>query len=174
MIDPNTPDPLRHLPYGARIWIYAADRDLNDLEEKRVAEILNGFCASWQSHGRRVESAADVLEGRFAVIAGRIADGELSGCGIDASVHVLDRASSELGLEWLPGLFVHYRDDHGNVRSVSRSYFRDLVGAGEVDLETPVFDLSLRTLGDLRDGSFEQPAGATWHARVFRIAQPAS
>ena len=35
--------------------------------------------------------------------------------------------------------------------------------------ETPVFDLSLTTLGQVRDGGFEKPAGASWHARVFRI-----
>jgi len=32
-----------------------------------------------------------------------------------------------------------------------------------------VFDLSITTLGALRDGDFEQPAGAAWHARVFQI-----
>lgn len=174
MNDPNLPDPFRDLPDEARVWMYAADRDLNDLEEKRAVEILNEFCASWHSHGRPVESAADVLEGRFALIAGRIVDGDISGCGIDASVHALEKAASELAFEWLSGLDVHFRDENGAVRSLSRSGFRDAVREGVVDADTPVFDFSISSLGQLRAGDFERPAGRTWHARVFRIPQPAS
>ena len=174
MNDPTLPDPLRGLPDSANLWIYAADRDLNDLEEKRVAEILQGFCSSWQSHGRPVDSAADVLGGRFALIAGRISDGQISGCGIDASVHALTKAASEMGFDWLPALLVHYRDEHGVIRSVSRSDFRSLVCDGDVDADTMVFDLSIRTLGQLRRGEFERRAAETWHAQVFRIAEPAS
>lgn len=173
MIDPTT-NRLRKLPDSARVWIYAAGRDLNDLEENRVAEILNDFCSSWQSHGRPVESAAEVIDDRFAVIAGRIVGGDISGCGIDASVHALEKASSELALEWLPALILHYRDDNGVVHSVSRREFRDRVRAGDVNADTRVFDLSIESLGQLRAGEFEQPAGRMWHARVFRIAQPAS
>lgn len=174
MNDPNLPDPLRKLPDEARIWIYAASEDLNDRQEKRVAEILNDFCSSWASHGRAVDSAADVIEGRFAVISGRIEDGDISGCGIDASVHALDRASTELGIDWQPALTVHYRDENGLVRSVSRSAFRELVQSGVIDAGTPVFDLSIKTLGQLREGLFEQPAARTWHGRVFKVAEPAA
>lgn len=173
MIDSNA-NRLRHLPDDARVWLYAADRDLNDLEENRVAELLNDFCSTWQSHGRPVESAAEVIQGRFAVIAGRIVGGDISGCGIDASVKALEKASSELSFEWLPALTIHYRDENGVVRSVSRGEFRECVRAGDVDADTRVFDLSVESLGQLRGGEFEQPAGRTWHGRVFRIAQPAS
>lgn len=165
---------LNDLPDDARIWMYAADRELNELEENRVAEILTGFCRSWTSHGRRVESAADVVEGRFAVIAGIIRGGDVSGCGIDASVHALDRAASELALTWLSSLLVHFRDENGVIRSVSRGEFRKLVRSGAVTSSTPVFDLSIRTLGQLREGMMERPAGDAWHARVFRIAEPTS
>lgn len=160
------------LPDDAHVWIYAANRDLNELEESRVREILTTFCQSWDSHGRPVESAADVIEGRFAVIAGRVDDGDVSGCGIDKSVHALERAASELAFEWLPGLLVHFRDARGVARSVSRQEFRKLVADGTVLAETPVFDFSIETLGQLRSGEFERPAGESWHARVFRIAEP--
>ena len=163
---------LNHLPDDARIWLYAANRELNELEENRVREILGGFCRTWESHGRSVQSAADVLEGRFAVIAGCIEDGDVSGCGIDKSVHVLENAASELAFEWLPGVLVHYRDDRGVPRSVTRQEFRKLVESDAINADTPVLDMSVQTLGQLRDGRFERPASESWHARVFRIEQP--
>lgn len=162
------------LPDDARIWIYATNRELNELEELRVKEILDQFCRDWTSHQRPVESAADVIEGKFAVISGRIVDGDVSGCGIDKSVHALDAAAAELGFEWLTGLEVHYRDGLGVARSVSRPEFRRLVREGAVSSDTPVFDTSIETIGRLRLGEFEQPASTSWHARVFRIPETTS
>ena len=147
-------DPFSHLPDDARIWIYAADRDLNELEENRTIEILQTFCASWTSHGRPVPSGADMLESRFAVIAGHIPGGDISGCGVDASVHALDRAQDELALEWLPSLTVHYRDANRMIRSVSRAEFRASVEAGDVSEKTIVFDPGIQLLGDMRAGRF--------------------
>ncbi len=170
----NETQSLEHLPDEARVWIYASNRELNDREENRVKEILDDFCRGWESHGRPVDSASEVLEGRFAVIAGRIKDGDVSGCGIDKSVHALEKAASELALEWLPGLAVHYRDDRGVARSVSRQEFRRMVKTGIISGDTPVFDLSVDTVGQLRRGQFERRAGDAWHARVFRIAEPAA
>lgn len=165
---------LEQLPDDARVWIYVSNRELNDREENRVKEILNDFCRGWESHGRPVDSASEVLEGRFAVIAGHIKDGDVSGCGIDKSVHALEKAASELAIEWLPGLAVHYRDERGVPRSVSRQEFRRMVKTGSVSGETPVFDLSVETVGQLRRDQFERRAGESWHARVFRIAETAA
>lgn len=160
---------LKSLPDSARVWIYAADRTLDESEQDRLVELLESFCGSWRSHGRRVESAATVLEGRFAVISGDIPGGDISGCGIDASVHALDRAARELDLGWLPGLAVHFRSRDGSISSASRADFRSMVKSNQVHSRTPVFDLSIETLGALRSGRFEQPAEATWHGRVFRL-----
>ncbi len=160
-------DPFSHLPDDARIWIYAADRDLNELEENRTLEILQTFCASWTSHGRPVLSGAGMAESRFAIIAGHIPGGDISGCGIDASVHALEQAHAELGLEWLPALAVHYRDANGAIRSVSRAAFRAAVAAGDARETTMVFDPGIQRLGDWRAGLFERPATATWHRRAF-------
>ncbi len=169
MTERSLPDPFSHLPDDARIWIYAADRDLNELEENRVIEILQEFCASWASHGRPVASGAGMVESRFAVIAGHIPGGDISGCGIDASVHALDKARAELGIEWLSSLLVHYRDANQAIRSVSRSQFRTCVETDEVHMETPVFDPGIQWLGELRAGKFEQLAGATWHRQAFSL-----
>lgn len=165
---------MDELPESARVWIYASDRDLNELEENRVVEMLSEFCAGWTSHSRPVRSAVDVIDGRFAVIAGLVQEGDISGCGIDKSTVALKTAAAELALEWLPGLYVHYRDRRGVVHSVPRRIFRELVERGDVSAESPVFDMTIETLGQLRSGGFERPAGETWHARVFGLRPQAA
>lgn len=152
----------------ARLWIYAADRNLTPVEAEAVQRALDGFCANWTSHGRPVRSAATVLYDRFLVIAGEIPGGDVSGCGIDSSTRVIAEVSQQLGFSWLPALYVFYRHADG-VEGVPRPIFRQRVRDGAVTAATPVFDLGLQTLGALRRGAFEQPAGASWHARVFQI-----
>ncbi len=163
------------LPDEARCWIYVADRPLTDAEQASLLDHLNTFFGGWASHGRPVHGAAACLEGRFLAVAGMLARdaGSISGCGIDASVHAVEEAAQQLGLTWSSPLLVFYRDTDGTINSLPRSVFKKLVADGTVTAETRVFDVSLMTLGQLRNGAFEKPAGSSWHARVFRIPQPA-
>lgn len=157
------------LPDDARLWIYAADRPLTADEQRHVVESLGTFLANWSSHRRPVRGEAHLLDDRFLMIAGDIPGGDISGCGIDASVHALEAASSELGFGWASALTLFYRDEEGRVQGVSRRAFKQLAEAGRVTGATPVFELSLPTVGDFRSGRFERPAGESWHAAAFGL-----
>lgn len=166
--------PFSTLPDAARLWIYAADRPLTSPEQQALRERLERFLSNWTSHGRPVEGAAEVRDGRFVLLAAHLpAGGDVSGCGIDASVHVLSEAAEAMGLAWLPALHVFYRNEAGAVESASRLAFKQKAEAGDVDAATPVFDVGLDTLAALRAGRFEQPAAESWHADAFPLAAPA-
>lgn len=155
------------LPDSARLWTFTASRTLAPDEQAQLMAAVEDFLGGWASHGRPVAGAAELREGRFLVVAGHL-DG-ISGCGIDSLVHGLEAAASALGFTWLDGLHVAFRAPSGDVRVVPRPAFRALVRSGEVTAETPVFVTTLETLGALRAGGLEQPAGEAWHARAFRI-----
>lgn len=162
------------LPDDARCWIYVADRPLTDDEQRRLLDRLRAFLQDWTSHGRPVEGAVEVLDDRFIALAAMLSEGEISGCGIDDSVRAVDEAAQALGIEWVPALDVLYRDEAGRVQHHARSAFRTLVQEGTVTAATRVFDPSITTLADLREGRFERPAGTSWHARAFDLATAAS
>jgi len=61
---------------------------------------------------------------------------------------------------------VLYRDGAAIAR-VSRERFADLVESGSVSQQTVVFDNTLTTVGDVRDGRWELPASASWHGQAF-------
>ena len=163
---PNT------LPDSARLWIFTADRPLAPTEATTLTERLDAFLAEWASHGRAVPGDAAVLHDRFLAVAAHL-EGGVSGCGIDSMTHAVEEIGRDLGIGWLDGLHVTYRDEHGDIRAVTRPAFRALVRDGAVTAETPVFVTTLDALGDLRTGGLERPAAEAWHARVFRIPTPA-
>ncbi len=160
---------FQDLPAHARLWIYSIDRSLDSKTEAMIDARLSKFMAGWQSHGRQVTGRFAIVDHRFILIAAEIPEAEISGCGIDASVHALEDVGRQLGFNLLTGLDVLYRDQEGTIQSVPRAAFRKLVRSEQVTGETKVFDTSLVSLEQLRQGSFELPAHASWHGMVFRI-----
>ncbi|MEZ4701699.1 MAG: hypothetical protein R2834_15275 [Rhodothermales bacterium] len=161
--------PLDALPASSRLWIYALDRPLAPAEADALQSRLDAFVANWQSHGRKVTAGHDLVHGRFVLIAGVIPGGDISGCGIDASVHALTECGDRLGFGVTNGLDLFFRDEQGAITHLPRAAFRKQARAGAITGNTVVFDTSLTNLHDYRTGLFEVPAHASWHGTVFKI-----
>jgi hypothetical protein len=165
-----------HLPDTARVWIFTADDRLTDPQASVLLADVNAFLTGWTSHGRALAAAATLLHDRFLVVAASIDEeynAGVSGCGIDAMSRAVETAGEEVGVSWLDGLHVAFRDRAGAVRTVPRSEFRQLGRSGALTADTPVFDTTITSLGVLRVEGLERPAGQSWHAHVFRLGQPA-
>ncbi|MBO6577385.1 MAG: hypothetical protein JJ896_18065 [Rhodothermales bacterium] len=158
---------ISRLPQEARLWLYACDRVLTPSEQDFVMTRVQAFMDTWTSHGRPVLAAAELIEGRLLGIAAVVEEADISGCGIDKSVHILEGIGRAMDFRWMTGLSIAYRTDKGEVQVVERPEFRALVAAGRVLGTTPVIDLSLTQVADL--GRIEQEARETWHSRVFGI-----
>lgn len=156
------------LPDSARIWINPAGRTLTGAEQDRILDLLREFIRDWSSHGRKVIAEVAVLADRFIVTAAYVEGGDVSGCGIDASVHALSDIADAVGLTWASALHVFFRRGDG-VEEVDRSTFAKLASEGTVTPDTIVYDVSITTLGELRQEKFELPARRSWHARAFRF-----
>lgn len=165
----DLPESFSELPPDARLWIYGADRDLTDDEVAHLHRAFERFSSQWDSHGRGVEADLIVVEHRFIVIAAHVPSGDLSGCGIDKSVHHVEQEGISLGITWSPALSVFYRDATGAIRSVSRTVFRERVARNEISGTTLVFDPAAAYIADLREGRFARPARESWHRRIFNI-----
>ena len=167
-------DPFPSLPDAARIWIHPAATPLADDTQSALVDRLEAFIDDWRSHETNVEGGVAILHDRFVVLAGARTDGAYpSGCAIDDATRTVDAAAQALGIEWVPALHVLYRTDDGTIAAASRAAFEERAETGAVTTETPVFDPSVTTLGALRHGEFERPAGQTWHADAFPLPTPA-
>ncbi len=158
------------LPDSARIWIFSLDHAPTC--PQHLKEAIDLFLTRWLSHGRRVAGAQTILDERFLVTAGHIpTGGEISGCGMDALFRAVNEACAAAGVRVLPPLLVHYRDETGDIQSISRRTFRTLVENGSAGPSTRILDPSLTTLGALRAGGFERPLHLSWNAAVLRWSE---
>lgn len=170
----NTQTLFSELNSDARLWVYAVDGELNPETKETVEDHLNHFVSQWHSHGRKVNGRIAILADRFILIGADIPDAEISGCGIDASVHALEKLGETLGFTLLSGLNVLYRNQNNQITHTTRSTFRQMVRDELINGDTIVFDTSLTQVGQLRAGAFELAAKDSWHSMVFRIHAPIS
>jgi hypothetical protein len=165
---------LSDLPDAARVWIHPATESLSAETQDALLKRLRAFVERWSSHDQAVKGGAAVLYDRFVILAGARVDGaDPSGCAIDDATRAVDEAAGALDIDWVPSLHVLYQTDDGTIDAVSRSTFQDRVGIGSITTDTTVFDPSVTTLGAVRHGDFEQPAGQSWHADAFSLSNPA-
>ena len=165
---------LPSLPDAARVWIHPAASPLSEDIQHEVLPRLEAFIDEWSSHQQNVQGGATILHDRFVCLAGARIDGaDPSGCAIDDATHAVDAVADAHGIEWVPSLHVIYRVYANTIAAVPRPTFQERADAGHVTTDTMVFDPSVTTLGAVRNGNFEQPAGQSWHADAFSLPTPA-
>lgn len=154
------------LPDSARIWIFAADRDLRPEEERLFLDAVDDFLDAWNAHGTLLEGARSWRYHRFLLVGVDEEAAPPSGCSIDALIRVLKKKERELDVGFLDNAPVWYRGRHG-IETAARADFRRMARDGEVTPETVVFDNTLTRMSDLREGEWETTARESWHGRAF-------
>ena len=156
---------LYQMADDARLYAFAASRELVAAEVATLSAEVAMFIRGWQSHREKVTAAHEIREGRFLLIGIDETQTALSGCSIDGLVRNIRGLESRLGVTFVGGDAVYYRDA-GAVLRTTRSGFRELARAGKIGPETSVFDLTIVRIGDFRDGRLEVPLRESWHPKL--------
>ena len=157
---------FERLPEDARLWIFAAERELSGSERARLLQEVDGFIDQWTAHGVQHTAGRDCRYNRFLFVGVDEAAAGVSGCSIDSLVRRMKLLQEELGVELVNQAPVLFRDGDA-IERVSRERFAELADAGTVNSDTSVFDNTLTTVGDVRAGRWEVRVGESWHARAF-------
>lgn len=154
---------------NSKLWVFVADHSMSIKVEAALTAEITSFMHSWSSHGRKVVADFQIVDHQILLLSAMVQQGEISGCGIDKSLHVLEQFAAQNDFSWLGHLSVLYRDHSNALQIVSRSDFRVMARNGAVNAATTVVDTSISQLSALRNGDFERLAGTSWHGRVFQL-----
>jgi hypothetical protein len=164
--------PFHALSADSRVWVFPASRPLSPEEEEKMLARVDAFLDGWDAHGTPLTAGREWREGRFLFVAVDEASAPPSGCSIDSLLRVLKDLGETWRMSFLDHSPVWFRSSGGELRSASRIEFRALADAGEVDVDTPVFDNTIIRIDRLRKGEWEKPAGASWHRKAFFSGAP--
>ncbi|MFQ5740646.1 MAG: hypothetical protein ACE5JX_16700 [Acidobacteriota bacterium] len=154
------------LPDDAQLWIYGFQEPLKKSDKTLIGHTLEELVRGWVSHEMPVTAAFTVVFDRFVMIAAFSANG-ISGCSIDSSVRPFKYFRDVHHLNALDRSLIFYRDGESVIQSSPCLRFQQLVDSAVIGPRTPVFDTTLRSLGEVRKGGFELPFESSWHARSF-------
>jgi hypothetical protein len=165
--------PLRHpcsigmltnigsLPDHSRIWIFPADRKLDAAESHELLTIIDTYLGDWQAHKVPVQAARDLRYDQFLIIAANPDVTAPSGCSIDDMTRAIKALSAKFGVDFFNPMKVFYKEGE-EIRVMSRNEFKEVATP-----ETTVFNNSITSLGELRDGKWELAAAESWHAALL-------
>ena len=151
------------LPDDARLWLLALARPA---EASALAPDMQGLLGRWRHKGIQYQGAWALLENRIIAIAEPTLASQPSGCAIDGMLRGVSQlvAKQAMALEDPQAVLVRLED---GLHVFRRSELESLLSAGTLDGATPVLDLALLTLGDLRQGKLERPLAATWIGKKY-------
>jgi hypothetical protein len=153
--------PFESLPDSSRVWVFGSDRPLSEAGTEALLKGVDEHLAVWKAHGAPLTVSREWRDGHFLVVAVDQSTAGATGCSIDGLFRVLQGLERELGANLVGGGRVFYRDNHGQVRAVTRPEIPKLAAEGAITKDSVVFDTSLIDLGAWR-AHFERPAKDTW------------
>jgi len=170
----SLPGLFAELPDSSRAWLFAAAEPIEATNREAILSDLEPVLSKWKSHGTMVPARGTFLDEVTLLVVADFTGAEMSGCSIDRMIAAARDAGKDTGIDLVdvPAGVHHWGPD--GVRFSSRKDFGDLVRQGFVDRGTLVLDLTVITLGAVRQGRWKRPAGQGWHAKAFAFETPAA
>lgn len=158
--------PFDTLPDDARVWVFASQAPLDEIDEPRLLAAVDGYLLTWRAHGATLTCAREFREEYFLAVGVDERASGASGCSIDGLFRVLQKIEDGIGTSMVGGGNVYFRDPTGLVVWCTRSQFELMAKMGEVSGATRVFDLTVTTVGGFR-ADFERRAPDSWHRALL-------
>lgn len=148
------------LPPDARVWVYAANRPLTETELASIKAEAFEFTNNWTAHQVPLKASFQIIEGVFILFGIDVAHHEVSGCGIDKSVHLVQQWEQQFNLGLFNRMQLEYRTN-GQVHITSKSELADALQQHVINDETPVYNKAVTTVEDLNE-RFLIPLKESW------------
>lgn len=152
------------LPDDSKVWIYQAEKKIDEEVSKRIKEALYHFSMQWQSHGKELDSYAHLFHNQFIVL---VVDGSSlpSGCSIDSSVHFITELANKFDINFFDRMtFAYMEQDH--VMTIKNSEFKSAYQSNTINNGTLMFDNLVNNKGDFLE-KWIVPLEESWHTKFL-------
>lgn len=159
--------PFENLTESSRVWIYTSERPLFANEHAHISERLKQFASNWQSHQKEVVSSYKIIEDRFVVIACDETS-DVSGCGIDKSVHLMQELEKETSISFMDKTIVYFITD-STIQKANLKELRLLIENNLIRPDTLFYNTLVTNIEQLHS-QFKITASQGWIKRYFTLA----
>ncbi len=151
---------------NARLWVYQANRGLTTDEVASIEAALQPALANWAAHGQPLLASAQVVDGRFLLVAVDEGAGLPSGCSIDSSVHSVQEIGQAMGIDFMDRSVTYLASDN-TVQSLPLGSLKAAFADGALTPDTIVFNTLVKTKAEYL-AAWHVPAAQTWLKRYIK------
>jgi hypothetical protein len=156
-------------PDDARLWVIALESASAGATAGNLDMGLGEILGIWRHKGHAYEAAWEVLEDRLILVVEPGMAKDPSGCAIDGMLRKVHQLAARLGRKTLGEDRILVRLG-GQLQALPRSELGERIADGTLQGDTPVLDLALHNLRQLREGRLERALAHTWIGRKFKLA----
>jgi len=149
----------------SRVWIYQSDREFTENEIEQISMKLIHFVSNWKRHGDDLQASFKIEYNQFIVLSVDENYNDVSGCSIDASVHIIKELEKEFSLDLLNKMNVSFKDGQ-NINTVSLKDFKEYIRLQKINGNTVVFNNMINSKADFKS-VWEVEASKSWHAKFL-------
>lgn len=154
------------MPASSRVWIYQADRSLQEEEVTHIEAHLRTFLEQWAAHGKPLKASVSIAHNQFLVLALDEAFNQATGCSIDASVHCVQELEQKLSVSFSDRTKVAFIRE-GEIFLMPLQAIKQKVEAGEITPQTVTFNNLVSSKMEW-ESKWTVPASETWLSRYFK------
>ncbi len=150
---------------SSRVWVYQADRNFTEAEVTAIESKLTVFTNNWKRHGDDLKASFLIKYKQFIILAVDENYNDVSGCSIDASVHIIQQLQQNLKVDLLNKMNVTFKDGD-TINTVTMADFKAYAKLDKITPDTLVFNNMIASKAELTH-AWEVEAGKSWHAKFL-------
>ncbi len=156
---------IQNLDPNSRIWIYIANKSLDNTQVEYIESALQTFLKGWSAHGAALFAGYEIQASRIVIVAVDETKASASGCSIDKLVHLFQDLGKQLNVDFFDRMQVAYEHEQ-QIQFTPLNNFWAMRKANIVNDDTVVFDSTVRNLNEWKLG-WKKKFSNSWHAEAW-------
>lgn len=156
---------FEQLPLSARIWVYQANRTLNQEQTSAIKQEWEQFLKTWKAHEQDLRAAVKCFYNRFWVVGVDESFHPPSGCSIDKQVHFVKFLEQKYQISLLDRsqiAFLHQEQ----IFTIPFQELEKAIQVGKITAEMQIFNNSITQKQDL-EKNWLTSVENSWLKRYF-------
>ncbi len=146
----------------SKTWCYTSNKPFTNNQIQTIEHIANAFLDQWESHGKKVKGAIQVVNNQFIVIMADPCGEDMCGRAQDASVRLIKELENELGLILMDRANVAI-ESNGRIEVKSFVDIRNEIANNTLSEDTLFYDGLINKKEDF-EKSWKKPIKGSWLA----------
>ncbi len=144
----------------AKAWVYTSNQEFTESQVAEIEKYANVFLSQWDSHGKLVKGAFQIIKNRFIAIFADTEGDTMCGRAQDSSVKFIKELEQILGLQLMDRMLVAIHHN-GSIEALPFRELRNKLNSGELSDSTVFYNGLITSKAEFLS-EWERPIKGSW------------